>query len=75
MAADSAGLNEKAGPKGLFVAFQISQLTDSTAIAALYVDCGAGKAPISAYQLGLKYRLKRVNQEWIIESEIDYWVT
>ncbi len=86
MSADSAGLNEKAGPKGLFVGFQISALSDSTAIAGFLVSCGGGVAPISAYATGAKFRLRRVNRgtrfrlrqmhyEWVIESVIDSWVT
>lgn len=86
MSADSAGLNEKVGRKGLFVGFEISALSDSTAIAGFYVSCGGGVAPRSAYATGAKFRLKRVNRGtkfrlqqvkhvWVIESVIDSWVT
>jgi hypothetical protein len=83
MISDSAGLNEKATQKGLFVGFKIFSLSDSTAIAGFGVGCGLGVAPLSAYATATKFRLKRVNRrsgfrlehEWVIESVIDSWVT
>ena len=86
MSADSAGLNEKAGKKGLLVRFYISALSDSTAIAGYEVECGSGVAPVSAFGTGAKFRLRRVIRgprfqlkqviyEWIIDSVVNSWVT
>jgi hypothetical protein len=86
MPADSAGLNEKAGKKGLLIGFHIAALSDSTAIAGYDVGCGSGMAPVSAYGTGARFRLRRVirgprfqvkqvTYEWVIDSVVDSWVT
>ncbi len=75
MSADTAGLNEKAGPKGFYVGFRIFNLTDSTAIAGFEVACGAGMAPISAFMRGAKFRLIRWSHRWVIDVTLDDFVT
>jgi hypothetical protein len=75
MSGDTAGLNEKAGPKGFYVGLRIFELTDSTATAGFEVACGAGMAPISAFIQGGKYKLKRWRNHWVIDAIIDDYVT
>jgi len=72
---DTAGLNEKAGPKGYYVALRIFELTDSTATAGWSVGCGAGVAPISAFGQNETFRLKKINGEWVIVSVVDASIT
>jgi hypothetical protein len=75
MSSDSAGLNEKAGPKGFFVALVIIEIKDSVATAAYEVGCGAGGAPISGFLQGGKYKLVRWRNHWVIDAIIDRYIT